>query len=446
MARLRGLQLPRASRHARLPAMSPSNPVPDAAAGRKPDIHFAEFVSLIALLIGLSALSIDIMLPALADMADSYGVAAPNDRQLIVTFYMGAFAIGQPFCGPLSDRYGRKPVLIAGLLLYLLGSALALIAPSFETLLAARALQGLGAASPRITSMAIVRDRFVGRHMARVMSFVMMVFVTVPILAPSIGEGLVQLGHWSWIFAFMLICAAIALGWAAWRMPETQAPEDRIALSTAALRRAFLTVVTSRRTCGYAIGMGFLFGALIAYVGSAQQVFVDVYRLGSLFPIMFGAMASVLALAAFTNTRFVGRFGMRRVSHLALISYVLVTNSLLLFGFPGEPPLIVLGLVIGGALYCFGLIAPNFNALAMEPMGHVAGMAASLIGFYTSAAGAFFGWIVGQQFDGTVRPITMGFAGLGVLALVTVLITERGVLMRAADPELPGKTPAARQK
>ncbi len=419
---------------------------PQPAPARAIDIHFNEFVTLIAVLIGMTALSIDIMLPALADIAGSYGVTAANDRQLIITFYLAGFALGQPFCGPLSDRFGRKPVLVAGLLLYLLGSLLALIAPSFETLLAARALQGLGAASPRITSMAIVRDRFIGRHMARVMSFVMMVFIIVPIFAPTIGEGLVQLGHWSWIFGFMLLCACLALGWAALRLPETRAPEDRIALSVAALRRAFRTVVSNRRTCGYAVAMGFLFGGLMAYVGSAQQIFVDVYGLGSLFPAMFGGMASVLAFASFTNARLVGRLGMRRVSHLALVAYVLVTASLGLFGFPGQPPLPVLGLVIGGALFCFGLIAPNFNALAMEPMGHVAGMAASVIGFYTSAAGAFFGWIVGQQFDGSVRPLTLGFAAMGLLALVTVLITERGVLMRTAETDaagkpLPGKAP-----
>ncbi len=412
---------------------------PQPAPPRAIDIHFNEFVALIGVLIGMTALSIDIMLPALADIAGSYGVTAPNDRQLVITFYLAGFALGQPFCGPLSDRFGRKPVLIAGLLIYLLGSVLALIAPSFETLLAARALQGLGAAAPRIVSVAIVRDRFIGRHMSRVMSIVMMVFITVPIFAPAIGEGLVQIGHWSWIFGFMLLCACLALGWAALRLPETQAPEDRIALSVASLRRAFLTVVTTRRTCGYTVAMGFLFGGLMAYVGSAQQVFVDVYHLGSLFPVMFGGMASVLALASFTNAKLVGRLGMRRVSHLAMIAYVLVTASLGLFGFPGQPPLPVLGLVIGGALFLFGLIAPNFNALAMEPMGHVAGMAASVLGFYTATAGALLGWIVGQQFDGTVRPLTMGFAVFGLLALASVLITERGVLMRRADGDAEGK-------
>ena len=400
---------------------------------RSPDIHFTEFVALMAVLIGLTALSIDIMLPALAEMASSYGVAAPNGRQLIITFYLAGFALGQPLCGPLSDRFGRKPVLIVGLLLYLLGSVLAMMAPSFTMLLIARALQGFGAASPRITSMAIVRDRFIGRHMARVMSFVMMVFIIVPIFAPTIGEGIVQLGHWSWIFGFMVLCATLALGWAWLRLPETRAPEDRIPLSVAALSRAFRTVVTTRRTCGYAIAMGFLFGGLMAYVGSAQQVFVDVYGLGTLFPAMFGGMASVLAVASFTNSRLVVRLGMRRVSHIALIGYVLVTCSLGLFGFPAQPPLPVLGLVIGGALFFFGLIAPNFNALAMEPMGHVAGMAASAIGFYTSAAGAFFGWVVGQQFDGSVRPLTIGFATMGLLALATVLVTERGLLMKTAE-------------
>jgi DHA1 family bicyclomycin/chloramphenicol resistance-like MFS transporter len=439
MAKLHPLQLRASAGRARLRAMS----TPAQSAHRSPDIHFTEFVALMAVLIGITALSIDIMLPALADIVGAYGVDGENDRQLIITFYLAGFALGQPFVGPLSDRFGRKPVLIVGLALYLLGAALALIAPSFSTLLAARALQGMGAASPRITSMAIVRDRFVGRHMARVMSFIMMVFIIVPIMAPTIGQGIVLLGHWSWIFAFMLCAAALALTWSALRLPETRAPEDRILLSVAALSRAFKTVVTSRRTVGYSVAMGFLFSALMAYVGTAQQIFVDVYGLGSLFPLMFGGMAACLALASFTNSRLVGKLGMRRVSHTALIAYILVNGCVAAFGFPARPPLWVLGLSIGGSLYCFGLIAPNFNALAMEPMGHVAGMAASAIGFYTAAAGAFFGWIVGQQFDGSVRPLTIGFAIFGLLAMITVLITERGVLMRTAEAETLAKPPQA---
>jgi len=397
------------------------------------DVRFAEFVTLIALLMAMTALSIDIMLVALPDIAQAYGVAEPNDRQLIVTGYMLGFAVGQPFHGPLSDRFGRKPVLAVGLVIFAAGSLGAALAPSFTAMLAFRALQGFGAAAPRVVAIAIVRDRFVGREMARVMSFVMMVFIIVPVIAPAIGEGIVRLGSWPWIFAALFLVAAAALAWAALRLPETRPPEDRLPLSASALGHAFGKVVTTRWTLGYTVAMGFMFGGLLSYVGSAQQIFVDVYGLGDLFPVAFGAIAGVMALASLTNTRLVGRLGMRRVSHAALLGQIAACALMAVLGFPEHPPLWALGAFMAAVFYCFGLIAPNFNAMAMEPLGHVAGMGSSFIGFYTTAAGAFFGWLIGHAFDGTVRPLIIGFAALGVAALATVLVTEGGRLFQVRD-------------
>lgn len=405
----------------------PHSPVSPA---RAPSVSFGEFVALIALLMALTALSIDIMLVALPDIVRSYGVTGANDRQLVVTAYMLGFAIGQPFHGPLSDRFGRKPVMAVGLVIFAIGSLCAAIAPSFATLLAARALQGFGAAAPRIVAIAIVRDRFVGREMARVMSFAMMIFIIVPIIAPALGEGILHLGAWPWIFGVLFLAAVTAFAWSMLRLPESRPAEDRMPLSGVALGHAFGKVVGNRVTLGYTVAMGFLFGGLLSYVGSAQQIFVDVYGLGDLFPLAFGSIAAVMALASLTNARLVGRLGMRRVSHTALIAQVGACVVVAVLGFPEQPPLIALGAFMAVIFFCFGLIAPNFNAMAMEPLGHVAGMGSSFIGFYTTAAGAFVGWLIGQSFDGTVRPLTIGFAALGVLALLTVLATERGKLMQ----------------
>ena len=401
-----------------------------ASTGRTGDIRFGEFVALMALLMALTALSIDIMLVALPDIVRSYGVTGANDRQLVVTAYMLGFAIGQPFHGPLSDRFGRKPVMAVGLVIFAIGSLCAAIAPSFATLLAARALQGFGAAAPRIVAIAIVRDRFVGREMARVMSFAMMIFIIVPIIAPALGEGILHLGAWPWIFGVLFLAAVTAFAWSMLRLPESRPAEDRMPLSGVALGHAFGKVVGNRVTLGYTVAMGFLFGGLLSYVGSAQQIFVDVYGLGDLFPLAFGSIAAVMALASLTNARLVGRLGMRRVSHTALVAQVAACVVVAVLGFPEQPPLIALGAFMAVIFFCFGLIAPNFNAMAMEPLGHVAGMGSSFIGFYTTAAGAFVGWLIGQSFDGTVRPLTIGFAALGVLALLTVLATERGKLMQ----------------
>ncbi|WP_207479653.1 multidrug effflux MFS transporter [Arenibaculum pallidiluteum] len=403
------------------------------AAGRAGEIHFVEFVGLIALMMAITALSIDIMLVALPDIAHSFAVARPNDRQLVVTTYMIGFAVGQPFHGPLSDRFGRKPVLILGLLIFSIGAVGSALATGFTGLLAARALQGFGAAAPRIVAIAIVRDCFAGRDMARVMSFVMMVFIIVPVLAPALGEAILQFGPWPWIFGFLLLTAAAALLWSALRLPETRPAADRLPLSGAALTGAFLKVVTTRRTLGYTVAMGFLFGGLLSYVGSAQQIFVDVYGLGSMFAVMFGAIAVTMALASLVNARLVVRLGMRRVSHLALAGYVAAGLAMALLGFPTHPPLWLLGAFLGIVFFCFGLIAPNFNALAMEPLGRVAGMASSFIGFYTTAFGALVGWAVGQAFDDTVRPLVVGFAAMGALALLTVLKTEGRLLVRGGE-------------
>ncbi len=412
---------------------------PTDAPARTRDVRFPEFVALMALLMALTALSIDIMLVALPDIVNAYAVTGANDRQLVVTAYMLGFAIGQPFHGPLSDRFGRKPVLAAGLVIFAIGSLGAALAPSFTALLAARALQGFGAAAPRVVAIAIVRDRFVGRDMARVMSFVMMVFIIVPVIAPALGEGILRLGSWPWIFGALFLTAVAAFVWSLLRLAETRPAADRMPLSTAALSHAFGKVVKTRATLGYTVAMGFLFGGLLSYVGSAQQIFVDVYGLGDLFPLAFGAIAMVMALASLTNARLVGRLGMHRVSHTALLAYVAAGAAMALAGFPEHPPLAVLMAFMAVQFYCFGLIAPNFNAIAMEPLGRVAGMGSSFVGFYTTAAGAIVGWAIGQAFDGTVRPLLAGFAALGLLALASVLVTERGALMRSRSrPAPPG--------
>ncbi|HXV26257.1 MAG TPA: multidrug effflux MFS transporter [Alphaproteobacteria bacterium] len=392
------------------------------------DIGLPEFVALMAGLMALTALSIDVMLPALPAIADAFSIGNANQRQLVVTAYLLGFALGQPFCGPLSDRFGRKPVVVAGLCVYAAGSLGAVLAPDFSVLLLSRAVQGLGSASPRIMAIAIVRDRFAGRAMARVMSFVMMVFIIVPILAPALGEGILALGPWRWIFAFLAAAGLFALIWSLLRLPETRHGEDRMPLSLGAVGLALRTVIGNRCSIGYTVALGFMFGNLMSYIGSAQQVFVDTYDLGSLFPLAFGSIACFMALSSLINSRLVLRLGMRRISHAALLAYIAVCAAMGIAGYPEHPPLLVLCGFLAATFFFFGLTVPNFNALAMEPLGHVAGTASSVLGSYTTAAGAFFGWLIGQAFDGTVRPLEIGLSFLAVMALIAVLVTERGRL------------------
>lgn len=393
---------------------------------------FAEFVALMALLMALTALSIDIMLPGLPQISEYFALAHPNDQQLVVTSYLVGLAAGQLVFGPLSDRFGRKPILLTGLAMFIVGSLGAVLAEDFTYLFLARSVQGFGAASPRVISVAVIRDLFSGWQMARVTSLVMVVFIVVPVIAPSIGQLLLHVGPWPLMFYFLLAVGITSFIWAGFRLPETrgggQAPASRApragqARAAVGIGSALRWTLTSPQTVGYTIATGFLFGCLMAYINSAQQIFVEVYGLGATFPIVFGAVAGVQALAALTNAHLVQRHGMRRVSHIALVAFC-SSSLLLLVAAQFQPPLLVFAVLVATAFYSFGLIVPNFNAIAMQPMGAVAGTASSFIGFYTTAAGAIFGWMIGAYFDGSVKPLAMGFALLSIASLVTVLAVE----------------------
>ena len=388
-----------------------------------------EFIALTACLMALTAFSVDIMLPALPQIRIDYGLADANAQQLVVSTYVGGFALGQLFIGPISDRYGRRPVLLAGLAAYAVAAFACLIADSFATLLVARFVQGLANASPRIMAIAITRDSFEGRRMAEVMSFVMMIFIIVPVIAPSLGGAFLLAGSWHLIFAFLCVFAIAILVWTALRMPETHRAETRVPMTPAWLWGAIREAATNRQTLGYTLATGVLFGSLMGYINSAQQIFQEVYAVGALFPILFGACAIALAVAAFVNGRFVMRYGPRRIGHMAVIGFaVLSALHYALFLMVGTPPLTVFLVILSGCLFCFGLVMPNYNALAMEPMGRIAGTASSFVGAVTTGLAALFGLFIGQSFDGSAGPLLAGFAVLGLGSVIITYVTERGRL------------------
>ncbi len=406
----------------------------DAAAPARSAPRFAEFVAMMALLMALTALSIDVMLPALPMIRDEFGLTDPNRMQLVVTSYVVGFAVGQLAHGPLSDWLGRKPVLLVGLAVYALASVGCLLAGSFEHLLAARVLQGVANAAPRVIAIAVVRDVYGGRRMAEVMSFVMVVFIIVPVLAPSIGGAFLLVGSWHLIFAFLAATSIAALAWLGIRLPETRDAEAVGTMSAGWVARAYATAATNRMTLGYTLATGAIFSTLMGYINSAQQIFVDVYRLGAWFPAVFGGVALGVALASFVNGRMVERLGMRWISHWALIGFV--ATGLVQLGIAslvGTPPLPVFVLLLATSLFCFGLMMPNFNAIAMEPMGRIAGTASSFIGALTTALAALGGYWIGRAFDGSVTPLLAGFAVGGLLGLALVLVTERGRLFHSVS-------------
>ncbi|MBU1174317.1 MAG: multidrug effflux MFS transporter [Alphaproteobacteria bacterium] len=387
-----------------------------------------EFIALIAAMMALNALAIDVMLPAFPNIGESLGVAVENDRQYMLTVYMLGFGVSQLVYGPLSDRFGRRAPLLVGIGIYMVAALLTPWSPSYAGLLALRFIQGIGAAGTRVISQSIVRDTFSGRAMAEIMSLVFMIFMLIPIIAPGIGQVLLLAGHWSLIFVFMAALGGIIGLWVLFRLPETLRPEDQRSLRPAVIIDGFRIVFSNRMAMLYAAAGIFIFAALNGYINLAQQIYVDIYGLGVLFPFAFGAMGIVMAISNFMNSRMVGRIGMRRLSHYALLGYLFFASVLLVLSLFGIPPLWLFMTLFALVMFHFGWIGGNMNALSMEPLGKVAGTASAVFGFLQTVGGALIGLGISQSFNGTLVSISGGYALMGALALGCVLLAEKGRL------------------
>jgi DHA1 family bicyclomycin/chloramphenicol resistance-like MFS transporter len=377
----------------------------------------------------LNALAIDVMLPALPYMGEDLGVDNENERQLVVSAYMIGFGLAQIAFGPLTDRFGRRAPLFFGIGLYVVCAFAATFAPTFGILLALRFTQGLGAASTRVIATSIVRDRFSGREMAEVMSLTFMVFMAIPIIAPGIGQIILLTGPWHYIFLFMAGLSAAIWLWAWFRLPETLHPEYRRELKLSVVLEGFRLVFTNRVAFFYGLAGMFLFGAMFGFIISSQQIFVGIYGLGPWFPLAFATMAGFMAVSSFVNSRIVKRFGMRRLSHTAMLLYVSCASILLILSITmGHVPFWLFFVLLMIIQVSFGNAASNMNSLSMEPLGAVAGTAASVFGFCQTVGGATLGTFIGQQFNGTLTPNTTGYVVMGCLVLCCVLIAEKGRL------------------
>jgi DHA1 family bicyclomycin/chloramphenicol resistance-like MFS transporter len=408
-----------------------TSPTPAAAPPAAKGPGFPEFVCLIACLMALNALAIDSMLPALPDIGNALGVLRENDRQLIIFSYLLGFGVAQIFYGPLADRYGRKPVLMIGLCLYTLFALAAALAPTFELLIAARVGCGVGAAALRVLAVSIVRDRYEGRTMARVMSLSFLIFLGVPIIAPSLGAAIMHVAPWPWIFGVLATAGLLVMGWAAIRLPETLHVENRLPIQPARIAAAFKQALTERQSLGYTLAMTAITGALFSFLNSSQSIFEHVFHAADLFPLVFAAIAGGIAVASLLNATFVERFGSRLISHAALIGFITVAGIHAIVSATGHETIWVFGVLQGLTMFCFGFIAGNFGAMAMEKMGRIAGTASSAQGFISTTFGAIAGLAIGQQFSGTATPMLVGFTLMGLLALTAVLFAERGHLFRA---------------
>ena len=388
--------------------------------------RFGEFIALIAMLMSLAALSIDAILPALTMIGQDLGIQHENDAQLVISSLFLGLACGQVFFGPLSDAAGRKPLMYIGLTLFMLGSLVAMLAQDFNHILLGRFLQGLGVSAPRVVTIALGRDCYSGREMARVMSFMMSVFIMVPVLAPALGQGILLVADWRSIFALFMLMALIILLWFKLRMPETLPMEKRRAFNLRQFWQGAYSVLSNRSAMIYMGTSGLVFGAFLGYLNSAQQILQIQYGLGERFPLYFAVLALGIGGASFLNGRLVMRYGMHLLSRWAILAFTLIAGLLLIMAgwTDGHPPLAMLmaGLVL--LFLTIGMLFGNLNALAMEPLGHMAGIGASIIGSLSTLISIPLGTFIGQSYDNTVLPLFGGFFILGLLATALMRIAE----------------------
>lgn len=390
-----------------------------------PKTSMKEFTILMAFLMSIVAISIDALLPALGAISKDLQVANPNHVQYLISFLFIGMAIGQLVCGPFSDALGRKKILYFGVVLFLIGSSICFFATNLSVMLAGRFIQGLGVAGPYVSAMSIVRDKYNGREMARVMSIIMMIFIMVPAIAPSIGQAIMFLASWQYIFLLYIVYSITIALWLFFRLEETLPKEKRITLSLEKFAEEFKLVITNRLTVCYTICMGICFGSFLGYLNSSQQIFQEHFHTGRMFTVYFGLLALVLGVASLFNARIVERLGMRYICIRAFVCIIVVSILFLGLNFIIPIPLWMFLLYAAILFFCFGLMFGNLNALAMEPMGNIAGMASALIGSSSSVISLFLGTVIGQLYNDSLIPLTSGFIVLGTLALFTMLYAEK---------------------
>jgi MFS transporter, DHA1 family, multidrug resistance protein len=388
-----------------------------------------EFVVLIATINMIVAFAIDSMLPALPAIGASLGVAEETRWGLVITAFTLGFGIAQLFVGTISDRYGRRGLMLISLVAFALMSVVAAVAASFTLLLAARMAQGVGAAGARVLAVSVVRDRFEGRDMAQVMSLASAIFMAAPIIAPFMGQAVLAVAPWRWIFIVLALLGVVIFLWVAMRLPDTLAPEHRRAITPRAIVDAASAVVRDRQSLAYSVANACLMATVMGFLTSVTLVFKVIFKRPDLLPFGFAIMAGGMMIASFTNAAIVQRFGMRRIGHAAIIGMTAIAAvHAVIVAVQGDE--FVTFIVLQSAMMvCFALAAGNFGAMAMENMGALAGTASSIQGSFSSIVGAIGGTIIGMTFDGTTIPLYLGVTIAGLVSIAVIWFAEGGLFV-----------------
>ena len=391
---------------------------------KQPALKF-EFIAIMALLMSLVALSIDGILPALAVIGTDLGVTNTKDHQLLITMIFLGLGFGQLIFGPLSDSYGRKPIIYIGFLVFAIASIICVNTDSYEVLIAGRILQGIGLASPRTLSIAMVRDTYEGDYMAKVMSFIVMIFILIPIIAPTLGQFLMLRYNWQAIFNVQLGLSILVIIWFWKRQPETLDLSKRIPFKTAALVSGFKAFFKFKQAVAFTLISGFITGSFMVYLSSTQHIFEVQYGLGEDFPLIFASLAVGVGFATYLNGVFVVKVGMKRIALISLTAYSLSSLVyVLLFINKVNPPLWILLVFFGLQFTAIGFLFGNLRALAMQPIGHIAGVGAAINGFISTVMGVFIATFIGAFIETTVWPLFLGFTCCGFASIVIFLFNK----------------------
>ncbi len=377
-----------------------------------------EFVTLMAFLMSIVALAIDAILPALDIIGAAVGITRSKDNQLLITMIFLGLGIGQLLFGPLSDSLGRKPIVFMGFGVFIIASYMCIYATTLEMMVAGRILQGVGLSAPRTISIAIVRDSYSGDYMARIMSFITVVFILVPVIAPAMGKFVLDHYNWEAIFYIQLFFSVIVSIWFWIRQPETLLKSQRIGLTTHIFTDGFRELMKYKRTMGFTIISGFITGSFMVYLSTAPQIFQIQYDLTDQFPYIFAALAISVGSATFLNGTLVLKYGMEKLVTISLWGFFIISMAYLVLYFNSSNPDVMILLVFFGLqFFAIGFLFGNLRALAMEPVGHIAGMAAAITGFISTMMAVPISALIGKYVEDTALPLFIGFSICALLSI-----------------------------